>query len=126
MPMNHATLNGVAGYGELKVVRSADDQVEEIAGLWRLGDEAQDKQAVESLRARGGRLGYRGPITDPLYPDVQEAELEVSISGVETYTYDDGDGATRDLVRLVAQGPLPYEGQARPTKQAEAPVIDES
>lgn len=125
MPMERATLAGIAGYGELKVVRSADDSVEEIAGLWRLGDDATNTETVKGLHERGETLSYRGRITDPLYPDVQEAELEVSITGIEAYTFDDGDGKTRDLVRLAASGPLAYEGTARRAKRTEAPIIDE-
>ncbi|MDQ3458083.1 MAG: hypothetical protein M3498_02070 [Deinococcota bacterium] len=126
MPMERATLAGISGYGELKVVRSAEDHVEEIAGLWRLADEAADADALQDLRQRSEGLSYRGPITDPLYPDVREAELEVNVTGIETYTYDDGDGATRDVVRLKASGPLGYEGTARRAERAEEPVIDES
>jgi hypothetical protein len=126
--MERATLADTEGYGELKVVRSAEDHVEEIAGLWRLDDEAADRQRLEELRSRGEALPYRGPITDPLYPDVQEVELEVTVTGVETYTYEHGDGVTRDVIRLTASGPLTYEGTAKRVKQQETsiPIIEES
>jgi hypothetical protein len=124
--MDRATLAGTRGVGELKVIRSASDNVEEISGVWRLDDEgAGDLSPIRQLKESGERTSYRGPIVDPLYPDVHEVELEVIIRGVEAYTYDHGDGQTRELVKITGVGPLGYEGTARRVKEIDRSVIDE-
>ncbi len=124
--MDRATLAGSRGVGELKVIRSATDHVEEISGIWRLEDDVdQDLSAIRRLQESGERASYRGPITDPLYPDVHEVELEVVVRGIEAYTYDHGDGRTRELVKLTGLGPLNYEGTARKAQEVDRSVIEE-
>lgn len=122
--MERATLAGITGIGELKVVRAAEGDATEVMGIWRLEDGAsQDLAPLHDLQRSGERTLYRGLITDPNYPDVAEVELEVVISGIEAYTYDHGDGETRDLVKITGVGPLSYEGELPAKKEIEKPVI---
>ena len=123
--LRQATLDGLQGLGEFKVVRSVDSMIIAIAGIWRAADGRDVETSGLYLAQQADRdVTYLGPIDDPGAPDAREAEIEARITSVDDYSYD--DGVTRTLFKLNCIDKLTYrttasaEGAAAPQSEAKA------
>lgn len=111
--MAEASLNGVPGQGTLHVVRDHAAEVFEIGGTWRQSDEL-DEQDVSSLREAFENetpVMYNGQLSDSEHPDKDHIEIEVKLTSVQSYFYDDHEdssGKERTLFNFTLPGSLPY------------------
>ena len=115
--MDEASLGDVPGEGTLHVVRDHAGEVFEIGGTWRQSD-ALDEQNVSSLQEAFENetpVMYSGQLSDSKHPDENHIEIEVKLTSVQSYVYDDHEdssGKERMLFNFTLPGSLPYENQA--------------
>ena len=91
--MGEAYLGGIKGLGTLHVVRDQVGDVYEVAGTWRLPDDApeQDLSALKKAHESGEPISYKGQLSDSEKPDKEHIELEVTVSSIQSYTFDATD-----------------------------------
>ncbi len=109
-----AKLGGIPGLGTLQVVRAQSGEVLEVLGTWLLADEQEDVDTSRLERAfeANERVSYEGKLDDPQRPEQNEVELEVRITSVQNYTFDQqqyqGENATeKRLYSFAVEGSLP-------------------
>ena len=113
--MGEAYLGGVRGRGTLHVVRDQNGAVFEVAGTWRLADDAPDEDvsSIHDAHEQGTPILYKGQLSDTGKPDKETIETEVEISSIQTYTFgadEDSAGTERTLYNYDIVGKLPYSG----------------
>lgn len=110
-----ATLGGLPGQGTLQVVREQNGEVMEVLGTWRLSDEQEslDTSHLEKAYQANEAVSYHGRLDDPEHPDKTEVEVQVRITSIQAYEFDqqqyEGDNATeKTLYNFTVEGSLPH------------------
>lgn len=110
-----AMLGGLPGQGTLQVVRGQNGEVMEVLGTWRLSDkrEGLDTSHLEKAFKASEPVSYRGRLDDPEHPDKTEVEVQVRITSIQAYEFDqqqyEGDNATeKTLYSFTVEGSLPH------------------
>jgi hypothetical protein len=100
--MQPARLGNMTGLGIVTLERDASGVMVEANGSWRLEDAADD-QAQRIPFQVGETTTYDGLVADndPDRGDTQARALEVVITSIRDYTYD--DGKTRTIVNFVGK-----------------------
>lgn len=111
--MDEASLDGVPGQGTLHVVRDHAGEVFEIGGTWRQSDtlDEQDVTSLQEAFEKDALVMYSGQLSDSEHPDRDHIEIEVKLTSVQSYTYDDHEdssGKERTLFNFTLPGSLPY------------------
>lgn len=98
--MKPARLGDTPGLGIITLERDASGAMVEANGSWRLGDE--DETRPIDFRV-GDTTTYEGLVADndPERGDAHAQALEVVITSIRDYTYD--DGRTRTIINFVGQ-----------------------
>ena len=111
--MDEASLGGISGQGTLHVVRDHASEVFEIGGTWRQSDalDDQDVSPLQEAFEKGTPVMYSGQLSDSEHPDRDHIEIEVKLTSVQSYVYDDHEdssGKERRLFNFTLPGSLPY------------------
>lgn len=109
-----AALGGLPGQGTLQVVRGQAGEVVEVLGTWRLADAEEGRDTGHLARAleTGEPVPYRGRLDDPGHPDRTEIAVEVKITAVRTYEFDQQqyageNAAEKTLYSFTVEGAFP-------------------
>lgn len=68
--------------------------------------------ALKRAHESGEAISYKGQLSDAKKPDKEHIEIEVTISSVQTYTFDateDSPDTKRTLYNYDLSGKLPYK-----------------
>lgn len=109
-----AKLGGIPGRGTLQVVRAQSGEVLEVLGTWLLADDRDvDTSRLERAFEANERVTYQGKLDDPEHPEQNEIELEVRITSVQDYTFDqqqyrEENATKKRLYSFMVEGSLPY------------------
>lgn len=86
-----------------------------MLGTWLLSDDQAglDTSSLERAFKAGESVCYQGKLDDPEYPNRNEVEVEVKITSVQPYEFNqqqyEGKGATEKvLYSFTVEGSLPY------------------